>query len=174
MSDDRFRAIGMGDITMPGGWSVSDGQTFLYTPAEREIMHQSRAFIQREILPNAAAAHQEVKQIKASHEGRARREKLRAIARAYLEQLGDHLVGRHIAEGEFEVVADAGFDLRLACLHDTRFARLKTQPRDNKIAQFLNTGDKQYEGVVQLGAATDTGDCTGRHVRDSNQRQGPI
>ncbi len=89
MSDDRFRAIGMGDITMPGGWSVSDGQTFLYTPAEREIMHQSRAFIQREILPDAAAAHQEVKQIKASHEGRARREKLRAIARAYLKQLGE-------------------------------------------------------------------------------------
>ena len=89
MSDDRFRAIGMGDITMPGGWSVSDGQTFLYTPAEREIMHQSRAFIQREILPNAAAAHQEVKQIKARHEGRARREKLRAIARAYLKQLGE-------------------------------------------------------------------------------------
>ncbi len=89
MSDDRFRAIGMGDIMMPGGWSVSDGQTFLYTPAEREIMHQSRAFIQREILPNAAAAHQEVKQIKASHEGRARREKLRAIARAYLKQLGE-------------------------------------------------------------------------------------
>ena len=79
MSDDRFRAIGMGDITMPGGWSVSDGQTFLYTPAEREIMHQSRAFIQREILPNAATAHQEVKQIKAGHEGRARREKLRAM-----------------------------------------------------------------------------------------------
>ncbi len=89
MSDDRFRAIGMGDIMMPGGWSVSDGQTFLYTPAEREIMHQSRAFIQREILPNAAAAHQEVKQIKMSHEGRARREKLRAIARAYLKQLGE-------------------------------------------------------------------------------------
>ena len=89
MSDDRFRAIGMGDITMPGGWSVSDGQTFLYTPAEREIMHQSRAFIQREILPNAAAAHQAVKQIKASHEGRARREKLRAIASAYLKQLGE-------------------------------------------------------------------------------------
>lgn len=34
-----------------------------------------------------------------------------------------------------------------------------------KIAQFLNTGDKQYEGVIQLGAATDTGDCTGRPVR---------
>jgi alkylation response protein AidB-like acyl-CoA dehydrogenase len=89
MSDDRFKAIGMGDITMPGGWSVSDGQTFLYTDAEREIMHQSRAFAQREILPHAAAAHQEVKQIKASHEGKARRDKLRAIGKAYLKQLGE-------------------------------------------------------------------------------------
>jgi alkylation response protein AidB-like acyl-CoA dehydrogenase len=87
MSDDRFKAIGMEDITMPGGWSVSDGQTFLYTSAEREIMHQSRAFIQREILPRSAAAHREVKQIKASHEGPARREKLRAVGKAYLKQL---------------------------------------------------------------------------------------
>jgi len=55
MSDERFKAIGMDDIGMPGGWSVSDGQTFLYTPAEREIMRQSRAFVQREILPHAAA-----------------------------------------------------------------------------------------------------------------------
>jgi tRNA pseudouridine55 synthase len=30
-----------------------------------------------------------------------------------------------------------------------------------KIAQFLNTADKRYEGVIQLGWATDTGDCTG-------------
>jgi alkylation response protein AidB-like acyl-CoA dehydrogenase len=89
MSNDRFKAIGMGDITMPGGWSVSDGQTFLYTPAEREIMHQSRAFIQREILPEAAAAHREVKQIKASHEGKARREKLRAVGKAYLKKLAE-------------------------------------------------------------------------------------
>jgi alkylation response protein AidB-like acyl-CoA dehydrogenase len=89
MSDERFKAIGMGDITMPGGWSVSDGQTFLYTPAEREIMHQSRAFVQREILPHSAGAHREVKQIKARHEGQARREKLRAIASAYLKQLGE-------------------------------------------------------------------------------------
>ena len=89
MSDERFKAIGMGDITMPGGWSVSEGQTFLYTPAEREIMHQSRAFIQREILPHSAGAHREVKQIKARHEGPARREKLRAIASAYLKQLGE-------------------------------------------------------------------------------------
>ena len=31
-----------------------------------------------------------------------------------------------------------------------------------KIAQFLNTADKRYEGVIRLGAATDTGDRTGR------------
>lgn len=89
MSDERFKAIGMADITMPGGWSVSDGQTFLYTPAEREIMRQSRAFAQKEILPHAAAAHREVKEIKALHEGKARREKLRALACAYVRQLGE-------------------------------------------------------------------------------------
>jgi len=88
MSEERFKAIGMDDISMPGGWSVSDGQTFLYTPAEREIMQQSRAVVQREILPRAASAHSEVKEIKARHEGKARREKLRAMARAYLKQLG--------------------------------------------------------------------------------------
>ena len=89
MSEERFKAIGMDDIGMPGGWSVNDGQTFLYTPAEREIMRQSRAFAQKEILPHAAAAHSEVKEIKARHEGKARREKLRAMARAYLKQLGE-------------------------------------------------------------------------------------
>ena len=89
MSDERFKAIGMDDISMPGGWSVSDGQTFLYTPAEREIMRQSRAFVQREILPRAGSAHSEVKEIKARHEGKARREKLRTMAREYLKQLGE-------------------------------------------------------------------------------------
>jgi acyl-CoA dehydrogenase len=88
MIEERFKAIGMDDISMPGGWSVSDGQTFLYTPAEREIMQQSRAVVQREILPRAAGAHSEVKEIKARHEGKTRREKLRAMARAYLKQLG--------------------------------------------------------------------------------------
>ena len=34
-----------------------------------------------------------------------------------------------------------------------------------KIAQFLNTADKAYEGVVQLGRATDTGDRTGQPTR---------
>jgi tRNA pseudouridine55 synthase len=33
-----------------------------------------------------------------------------------------------------------------------------------KIAQFLNTADKRYAGVIQLGAATDTGDRTGQTV----------
>jgi alkylation response protein AidB-like acyl-CoA dehydrogenase len=79
----------MDDISMPGGWSVSDGQTFLYTSAEREIMRQSRAFAQKEILPHAATVHKEVKEIKARLEGKARRDKLRAIARAYLRQLGE-------------------------------------------------------------------------------------
>ena len=88
MIEERFKAIGMDDISMPGGWSVGDGQTFLYTPAERELMRQSRAVVQREILPRAAGAHSEVKEIKARHEGKARREKLRAMARAYLKQLG--------------------------------------------------------------------------------------
>jgi tRNA pseudouridine55 synthase len=34
-----------------------------------------------------------------------------------------------------------------------------------KIAQFLNAADKRYEGVIELGAATDTGDRTGTPVR---------
>lgn len=34
-----------------------------------------------------------------------------------------------------------------------------------KIAQFLNGADKTYVGQIQLGLATDTGDCTGTTVR---------
>ncbi len=34
-----------------------------------------------------------------------------------------------------------------------------------KIAQFLNTADKRYEGRIRLGAATDTGDPTGSIVQ---------
>ena len=52
MSDDRFKAITVEDMTMPGGWSVNDGQTFLYTREERELMHQARAFAQKELLPH--------------------------------------------------------------------------------------------------------------------------
>jgi tRNA pseudouridine55 synthase len=37
-----------------------------------------------------------------------------------------------------------------------------------KIAQFLNTADKGYEGVIQLGWATDTGDRTGQSTRTAS------
>jgi hypothetical protein len=64
MSDEAlFKAIGLEDMTMPGGWSVSDGQTVLPTPGERGLMRQARAFAQREILPHSAEAHRQVKQI---------------------------------------------------------------------------------------------------------------
>lgn len=90
MSDtDPFRAITADDMIMPPGWSVSAGQTFLYTKEERELVRQARAFAQREILPTAAAAHREVKDIKARYEGRERRDRLRAIAMAYLRTLGE-------------------------------------------------------------------------------------
>lgn len=36
-----------------------------------------------------------------------------------------------------------------------------------KIAQFLNTADKRYSGIVALGTATDTGDRTGTVVRQA-------
>src|SRR2546427_8433704 len=52
---------------MPGGWSVSSGQTFLYTPEEQRLMHAARAFAQQEILPTSAEAHRRVKEIKAQH-----------------------------------------------------------------------------------------------------------
>ncbi len=89
MSDERFKAIGMDDLTMPGGWSVSDGQTFLYTAAERELMLQARAFAQKEILPHAAEAHQQVTQIKAGFQGKERRARLRPIAQRYLRTLAE-------------------------------------------------------------------------------------
>ena len=89
MSDDRFRAITLDDMTMPGGWSVNDGQTFLYTREERELMRQARAFAQKELLPHAAAAHLRVQQIKEEFEGKERRERLREIAKRYLKQVGE-------------------------------------------------------------------------------------
>jgi tRNA pseudouridine55 synthase len=36
-----------------------------------------------------------------------------------------------------------------------------------KIAQFLNTADKAYEGIMRLGRATDTGDRTGQPTRET-------
>jgi alkylation response protein AidB-like acyl-CoA dehydrogenase len=89
MSDDRFKAITVDDMTMPGGWSVNDGQTFLYSREERELMRQARAFAQKELLPHAAAAHRRVKEIKAEVDGTERRDRLRDIAKRYLKQLGE-------------------------------------------------------------------------------------
>jgi alkylation response protein AidB-like acyl-CoA dehydrogenase len=89
MSDEAFRAITPADLTMPPGWSVSAGQTFLYTKEEQALVQQARAFAQREIAPTAAAAHRDVKAIKAQHEGPERRERLRALSRAYLKTLAE-------------------------------------------------------------------------------------
>src|SRR5437879_10543317 len=75
---------------MPGGWSVSSGQTFLYTPEEQRLMHAARAFAQQEILPTSAEAHRRVKEIKAQHAaGPERRRLLREMARAYLGRIGE-------------------------------------------------------------------------------------
>lgn len=90
MSDGiGFRAVTPEDITMPGGWSVSPGQTFLYTKEEQALVQQARAFAQREILPTAAEAQRRVKEIKNTCEGAERRDRLRVIAKAYLKTLGE-------------------------------------------------------------------------------------
>jgi alkylation response protein AidB-like acyl-CoA dehydrogenase len=89
MSDAPFKAIGMEDMTMPPGWSVNAGQTFLYTAEERDLMRQARAFAQTELAPRAPEAQRQVKAIKARYEGRERRERLRAIARDYLRTLAE-------------------------------------------------------------------------------------
>jgi hypothetical protein len=89
LDPDLFRAITLDDITMPGGWSVSRGQTHLYTDAERGLMQEARAFAQREILPRAAEAHRSVEAIKARYAGAERRSRLRGIARDYLRLLAE-------------------------------------------------------------------------------------
>ena len=86
---DLFRAIALDDLTMPGGWCVSRGQTYLYTPEEQRLMHEARAFAQREILPKAAGAQRAVREIKARHDGAERRARLREIAQAYLRMLAE-------------------------------------------------------------------------------------
>jgi alkylation response protein AidB-like acyl-CoA dehydrogenase len=87
---ELFPAIGLDNLTMPGGWSVSSGQTFLYTKEEQRLMHEARAFAQREILPTSAEAHRRVKEIKAKHDaGPERRRLLREIAKAYLKTIGE-------------------------------------------------------------------------------------
>jgi butyryl-CoA dehydrogenase len=89
MSDDAFRAITAADLTMPPGWSVSAGQTFLYTKDELRLMQEARAFAQRELAARAADAHRRVKELKATTAGPARREQLRALARDYLRTLAE-------------------------------------------------------------------------------------
>ncbi len=86
---DLFRAVTADDMTMPGGWSVSGGQTYLYTEDERRLMHAARAFAQRELLPRAAEAHRAVRDIKAKYEGAERRQRLREIARSYLKTVAE-------------------------------------------------------------------------------------
>ena len=86
---EEFRAITLDDMKMPGGWSVSSGQTFLYSKEEQTILQQARRFAQTRLLPVAPAAHREVKEIKALHQGAARRARLRDIAKRYLQTLGE-------------------------------------------------------------------------------------
>jgi butyryl-CoA dehydrogenase len=89
MDEDLFKGVTLDDIKMAGGWSVSAGQTHLYTPKERELMLRTRAFAQQELAPKAQEAHRQVKEIKARCQGKERRARLREIASAYLKTLGE-------------------------------------------------------------------------------------
>ena len=89
MDEELFRATTLEDMKMPAGWSVSSGQTHLYTPREREMMLRARAFAQQELAPKAPEAHRQVKEIKAGFRGPERRDKLREIAKAYLRTLAE-------------------------------------------------------------------------------------
>src|SRR6476659_7307294 len=42
--------------------------------------------------------------------------------------------------------------------------------RATRLAQFLSGLDKEYEAVIRLGYATDTGDVTGKRLIDSESR----
>ncbi len=89
MDEDLFKGITLDDLKMPGGWSVGAGQTYLYTPRERELMLSARAFAQQEFLPAAPEAHRAVKEIKARYQGKERRDRLREIAKWYLGTLAE-------------------------------------------------------------------------------------
>ncbi len=89
MDEELFRAITLEDMKMPAGWSVSAGQTHLYTPTERDLMLRARAFAQQELAPQAPEAHRQVKEIKAKFQGTERRAKLREIAKKYLRTLAE-------------------------------------------------------------------------------------
>ncbi len=87
---ERFRSLSLEDITMPGGWSVSSGQVYLYTKEEQRLMQEVRAFAQQEILPKSAETHRRVNEIRAMHApGPERRRLLREIAKAYMRQIGE-------------------------------------------------------------------------------------
>jgi tRNA pseudouridine55 synthase len=45
--------------------------------------------------------------------------------------------------------------------------------RATRLAQFLSGLDKEYEGVIRLGYATDTGDATGRRIEPASKGSGP-
>src|SRR5437870_7955103 len=42
--------------------------------------------------------------------------------------------------------------------------------RVTRLAQFLSGAEKEYEAVIRLGCATDTGDITGRRVNESHAK----
>src|SRR3989442_16024027 len=43
--------------------------------------------------------------------------------------------------------------------------------RATRLAQFLSGADKEYEAVIRLGFATDTGGPTGKRVNDASESQ---
>lgn len=88
-ADDLFKGITMDDLKMAGGWSVSAGQTHLYTREERDLMLRARAFAQQELLPRAPAAQQQVREIKARYQGKERRARLQKIAKDYVRSLAE-------------------------------------------------------------------------------------
>ena len=45
--------------------------------------------------------------------------------------------------------------------------------RATRLAQFLSGLEKEYEAVIRLGYATDTGDITGKPIRDSEEHSIP-
>ncbi|HEY6230998.1 MAG TPA: tRNA pseudouridine(55) synthase TruB [Pyrinomonadaceae bacterium] len=45
--------------------------------------------------------------------------------------------------------------------------------RATRLAQFLSGLEKQYEAVIRLGYATDTGDITGQAIKPESQRDDP-
>src|SRR5512138_658959 len=43
--------------------------------------------------------------------------------------------------------------------------------RATRLAQFLSSADKEYEAIIRLGFATDTGDRTGQRINKSDPQQ---